>query len=282
MRIDFEEIFPETNMDMMVNIHARGDEVATNLRSAAQAAFAAGALPADLSNLIPSVTVSRTGYREIDLPDYEAESKKADWGVYYRPFADDLEFSYVGKWGTGQTVYQAATDMQLKNLMTQHKLEAKNNTPYLELCCRNMMLGSHTHDLASWNINMSMEDDIISGLEHMQELWIATLNGATDEAAYAGKSLQFNEGRFLPGTAEFEEAKATVLANPDFATGSKFRDNLNFITVTLITISVICGTGQMFRWVVPSRQYDLNSQGSIYADADAPPFTLNSVLILSL
>ena len=67
-----------------VNIY--GDEVATNLRSAAQAAFAAGALPADLSNLIPSVTVSRTGYREIDLTDYEAESKKADWGSLLQTF----------------------------------------------------------------------------------------------------------------------------------------------------------------------------------------------------
>ena len=65
------------------------------------------------------------------------KAKKLTGGVYYRPFADDLEFSYVGKWGTGQTVYQGANRYAIeKLLMTQHKLEAKNNNSIQSLCCR--------------------------------------------------------------------------------------------------------------------------------------------------
>ena len=41
--------------------------------------------------------VSRTGYEESELTDYDAESVKADWGLYYRPWANDIEFQYVGK-----------------------------------------------------------------------------------------------------------------------------------------------------------------------------------------
>ena len=72
-----------------------GDEVATNIRAAS------GGL-----GIIPDVVVSRTGYNEEDLTDYNAESVKADWGLYYRPWASDFEIQYVGKVGTGSTIYQ--------------------------------------------------------------------------------------------------------------------------------------------------------------------------------
>ena len=52
--------------------------------------------------------VSRTGYDESDLTDYNAESIKADWGLYYRPWENDFEISYVGKVGTGSTIYQGS------------------------------------------------------------------------------------------------------------------------------------------------------------------------------
>ena len=253
-----------------VNIY--GDEVATNLRGAAQGAFAAGALPADVSNLTPSVTVSRTGYREIDLTDYEAESKKADWGLYYRPFGDDLEFSYVGKWGTGQTVYQGANRYAIENfLMTQHKLEAKNNNFLFRAYVVEDDAGD-TYDMtfASWNINRAWKDDNTWFGTYAGNYGIAALNGASDEAAHALARAAADEGRFLPGTPEFEEAKASVLANPDFATGSKFQDNSKFYHSDFNY-----NFSEMLDWADIQvggsyRQYELNSQGSIFTDSDAP------------
>src|SRR5690606_12634255 len=76
-------------------INVYGDIVFTNIRAAS------GGL-----GIVPNVNVSRTGYNERDLTDYNAESIKADWGLYYRPFENDFEISYVGKVGTGSTIYQ--------------------------------------------------------------------------------------------------------------------------------------------------------------------------------
>src|SRR5690606_23104789 len=77
-------------------INVYGDEVAINIRGASGL------------GIVPNVVVSRTGYREADLTDYKAESVKADWGLYLRPWANDFEISYVGKVGTGSTIYQGA------------------------------------------------------------------------------------------------------------------------------------------------------------------------------
>ena len=67
-----------------------GDEVATNINGVAQTLEGLGILPAGANALVPSVTVSRTGYEERDLTDYNAESIKADWGLYFRPWANDF------------------------------------------------------------------------------------------------------------------------------------------------------------------------------------------------
>lgn len=92
-----------------------GDEVSTNIRAAS------GGL-----GLVPDVVVSRTGYNERDLTDYNAESVKADWGLYFRPWANDFEIQYVGKVGTGTTIYQGTNRYNIDGFtQQQHKLELK-------------------------------------------------------------------------------------------------------------------------------------------------------------
>mgnify|MGYP007000425331 len=73
-------------------------------------------LPAGAEALVPSETVSRTGYNETAMSDGVAKSKKADWGIYYRPIeGSNLEISYVGKWGGGQTLFQGINRYSIKN-----------------------------------------------------------------------------------------------------------------------------------------------------------------------
>ena len=73
-------------------------------------------------------TVSRTGYNERDLMDYDAESVKLDIALHYRPFANDVEIIFNSKTGFGNTIYQGANRYSIKNfLMTQNKLEIKGD-----------------------------------------------------------------------------------------------------------------------------------------------------------
>jgi outer membrane receptor protein involved in Fe transport len=113
-----------------VNVY--GDEVGANIKSVAITLEGLGILPAGANALVPSERVTRIGYNESDLTNYNAESVKADWGLYYRPWASDLEISYVGKVGTGSTIYQGLNRYNINGFFQeQHKLEVKNDNFFL-------------------------------------------------------------------------------------------------------------------------------------------------------
>ena len=117
-----------TRADLDYNgVNVYGDEVSNNINDVAVLLEGAGILPAGANALVPSVVVSRTGYNESDLTNYNAESIKADWGLYYRPIEDNsLELSYVGKVGTGSTIYQGTNRYNINGFFQeQHKLEIK-------------------------------------------------------------------------------------------------------------------------------------------------------------
>ena len=58
-------------------INVYGDEVSTDIKSVAVTLEGLGVLPAGANALVPSVNVSRTGYNERELTNYNAESLKA-------------------------------------------------------------------------------------------------------------------------------------------------------------------------------------------------------------
>lgn len=79
-------------------------------------------------------TVSRTGYNEVDLMDYVAQSAKVDISLNYRPFANDVEVSYNAKFGQGSTIYQGANRYSIKNFfMQQHKLEVTGDNFFVRV-----------------------------------------------------------------------------------------------------------------------------------------------------
>ena len=121
-----------------------GDEVSTNIRAAS------GGL-----GIVPDVIVSRTGYNERDLTDYNAESAKADWGIYFRPWANDIEFSYVGKVASGSTIYQGTNRYNIDDFfLQQHKIEVKSDN----FLVRGYMTGDdagESYDMVFTGININ-------------------------------------------------------------------------------------------------------------------------------
>ena len=253
-----------------INIY--GDEVATDIKGVAQAMAAGGIIPSGAVALIPSQTVSRTGYREIALTDHIAESKKADWGIYYRPFENNFEISYVGKWGTGQTVYQGTNRYGIENFtMSQHKLEVKDDNFFVRGYITADNAGdSYDMNFTAININRTWRDDTTWFGTYVGGFLGATLGGATEEMAHAVARGGADQGRLLPGTPEFDAVFEEVVNNPDLTTGSKFQDeskvyhsdwNYNFQDqIDWADLQV----GGSFR------QYSLNSSGTIYTDYDGP------------
>lgn len=253
-------------------INVYGDEVFTDLKGVAVTLEGLGVLPAGANALVPSVNVSRTGYNERDLTNYNAESVKADWGLYFRPWENDFEIQYVGKVGTGSTIYQGTNRYNIKNFFQQqHKLEVRNDNFFL----RGYVVADNAGDsydmvFTGVNINRAWKDDNTWFGEYAGAYVTATLSGATDAQAHAAGRATAETGRFEPGTPEFQSAFNQSINNPDLNTGSKFQDaskyyhadgNYNFSHLTDFADIQVGGS---------YRRYSLNSGGTIYTDTDGP------------
>ena len=253
-----------------INIY--GDEVATNIKNVAELMEPMGLLPAGASALVPSVIVTRTGYREVDLTDHVARSKKADWGLYWRPNADDFQVSYIGKIGTGETVYQGTNRYGIENfLMTQHKLEVKDDNFRFHTYMTSDWAGdSYDMNFTAININRMWKPDLNWFAEYVGGIVLGQLGGLTIDQAHALGRSSADTGRFMPGSQEYMDAFESVVTNPDLTTGAKFQDeskvyhtdfNYNF--------------GHMWDWAEVQvggsyREYALNSSGTIFTDYDGP------------
>ena len=208
-----------------INIY--GDEVSTNINTVAGIMETMGLLPAGASALVPSVSVSRTGYREVDLTDHVARSKKADWGLYWRPNADDLQITYIGKIGTGETVYQGTNRYGIENfIMTQHKLNVKDdNFSFTAYMTEDNAGDSYDMNFTAININRIWKDDLTWFATYVGGIVQGQLGGLTMDSAHALARSSADAGRFEPGSQAYLDAFETVTNDPDITTGSKFKDN---------------------------------------------------------
>ena len=234
--------------------------------------------------------VSRTGYRDQDLNDNKIKSVKADFSLHIKPWANDFEIILQSKVGTGNTIYQGANRYALKNFyMNQNKIEVKGSNFFVR--------GYMTSEDAGNSYNMTF-----AGLK-VNEEWKSNTNWFTDyatayqlssavlglntsnAAAYARNFADYNitpllpltpsnKGgargtRFLPGTSDFDTALAKVIGNSNPITGgAKFEDqskiyhsDANYNFKNEIKFAEIQVGGSL-------RQYEMNSNGSIFTDGD--------------
>lgn len=249
-----------------------GDEVSTNLKSVGVGLAAAGLIPASAVNLLPNYNVSRTGYREQDLNDNTVKSVKADFSLHFKPWADDNEIIFQHKIGLGNTIYQGANRYSLKNFfMNQTRLEFKGKNYFARGYITAENAGdSYDMRFAAWNVNRAWKSDQTWFGQYAGAYVQSTLAGATPEQAHAAGRATADTGRFLPGTPEFNNALATISADPSLTTGSRFQDqskiyhsdvNYNFRDIIKFAEFQLGGS---------ARQYELNSNGTIFTDFDGP------------
>ncbi len=254
-------------------LNVYGDEVSTNIRGVGDALAAAGLIPPGSENLLPNEAVSRTGYAESALTDYNAESVKFDVALHYRPFADDLEISYLGKAGMGTTIYQGANRYSLNDFfLQQHKLEIRNDNFFARAYITDEDAGdSYDIRFTGINVNRLWSSDQQWFGEYAGAYIQAASQGLSSEEAHAMARQYADRNRLQPGTPEFEQAFNNVTSNSDLAEGSQFRDasqlrhadanyNLTHLTGDVAEVQV----GGSYR------QYRLNSYGTIFTDFDGP------------
>lgn len=251
-------------------LNVYGDEVGTQLNF-----DQAAGLP---SGTVGSAFVTRTGYQERELVDYDAESVKTDYALHYRPFGDDLELSYNGRIGRGNTIYQGANRYAIRNFtMQQHKLELKNDNFFLRGYITSESAGdSYDSRFAAINVNRRWKSNVDWFTQYAQTYIGARLGVGTgiqlDEAtAHAAARQAADTGRLIPGTQEFQEEFESVTSDGNLTTGAKFIDktkfrhadaNYNFSHLTSNFADIQLGGS--------FREYELNSSGTIFTDVDGP------------
>lgn len=247
----------------------------------------------EVTTFIPNVgQVSRTGYFEQDINDNSIESVKADFSLHFKPMKDDFEIILQHKLGLGNTIYQGANRYRLENfIMQQSKIEIKNRNFFVRAYMTTEDAGdSYDMRFAAWNVNRAWKSDQEWFTNYATAYQLAGATGVAQttlqQAAIGRQYADYNilpagltglpqfanaptgSSRFMPGSAQFANALATVIQNPDLTQGAKFIDqsklyhadaNYNFKELTDVVEVQVGGS---------FRKYVLNSDGTIFTDYD--------------
>jgi len=287
-------------------LHYMGDEASINLAIfplssswnvlARNAVFGAGTSAQDYAAAgdLPSNVVSVTPYKEVDLIDYGAENKKANIGLFYR-VTDRMELSYLFNGGWGTSIYTGAQRYSLSNFgIMQHRLQLRGDNFYVRGYTTREnsgdsyiteFLAKRVNDLAAARVNPNF--DVSSalgnyGIEYLRYLHsqglapgeINTLSDA-ERLRIQQEGHVFARGRFNdlfmldPNSQEFRDIKERAMEGV-VPRGPGFNDKTNLYhaegqydfknEVDFMELQV----GASYRL------YQLRSNGTIFADADAP------------
>lgn len=227
--------------------------------------------------------VSRTGYMEKDLVDYNAYSVKLNGGLYYK-INSSTEASLVAYWGTGTTVYTGADRYALKNFkLGQYMAEVKSKNWFLRAYTTQENSGdSYTATTAALAINRAWKADNTWFQQYAGTYSAAKLGiipGTTpgtflpafpDAQAHGAARTTSETGRFLPGTDPFAAAFKTAINTDIKDGGARFADKSSMyhfegqlnLTDYVKMVEVLVGASY--------RIYHLNSGNTIFLEDDGP------------
>ncbi len=274
-------------------LHILGDEVSANLAllgflpSVTQGLRAAG-LGAFIP-LLPNGTVSRTGYLEKDLVDYNAKNLKVNAALHYR-ITPGIEAIYNFNMGSGTSVYTGANRYSLQNFnIMQHKVELKGDNFFIRGYTTQERSGdSYDATFLGISVNREWRSDtdwfITYASNYLASLAQQGVNPATFNllpaqqvgymtVAHQAARAAADKGRLLPGSAEFDAAKEKWKTR-EVPNGAKFNDATNLYHAEaqynfknqIKFMDVVAGASY--------RLYDLNSNGTIFPDTAGNNITI--------
>ncbi|TCZ73867.1 TonB-dependent receptor [Flaviaesturariibacter aridisoli] len=226
---------------------------------------------------VANQNVSRTGYNEKDLVDYNTINFKGTAGLFYK-ITPRIEASLNTYWGTGTTVYTGADRYSLKNLqMAQHKLEIRHPNWFVR--------GYTTQENSGDSYNATVLGRIMnerfkastgaSGwyTQYAVAYALSRFNGASDYQAHGLARSNADQGMPMPGTPAFEALKNAVASAPigkdPQVNGAKFLDRSDLWAAEgQLNLSNLAGFSNLVDVIagVQWKQYVLNSQGTLFAD----------------
>ena len=243
-----------------VNVY--GDDFSVSLKQIAEG----GNLPAALIATLNDDKISRTGYAENELYDYDAFGVKFDGSLHFRPMGNDkLEIILNSRLSKGNTLYQGANRFVQNYYVEQHKLEVLGKNFFVRGYFTGNDTGDKTHDLrfAALGIN----DKFKSNEQWFGDYLTAYLtNGRDHDEARVSADL----GRFKPGTPQFKQALDEVIAKPLSQGGAGITDKTKFYHAEgNYNFRDLINWGEI-QVGASYRKFITNSSGSLFTDKDSP------------
>lgn len=220
------------------------------------------------AEMIPNQDVSRTGYLETELIDYNTSSLRASTSVNYK-VSKNTEASAQVYWGSGTSVYTGADRYSLKNFnIGLYKLELTGEKFFLRAYTTQERSGDayNTTALASI-INEQSKPSTTWFPEYVGTYLAGRQMGQDEFQAHLTARTTADKGRFIAGSDEFNEAKQDISSRTIGAEGgAKFKDKSNLwhyegmynLSGLIPKVDVIAGASY--------RLYDLNSGGTLFDD----------------
>lgn len=226
-------------------------------------------------NLIANKTVSRTGYNERDLVDYDTKSLKMSGGLYYN-FSPTLQLSAQANWGTGTSVYTGSDRYSLRNFnIGLYKLELKGEDFYLRAYTTQERSGdSYISSILGSYINEKSSASTTWFPTYTLAYSAAMAQGASESVAHTAARQQADAGRFQPGSAQFNDVasqiKSTYINQTNMGAGiygAKFNDKSNMYHYEgMYNLSKLFNNALEMQVGASARRFDLNSGGTIFDD----------------
>lgn len=228
------------------------------------------------NNWYPSTqNVSRTGYQENTLVDYNTLNFKFTGGLNYM-ITPGIEASFNTYFGTGTTVYTGADRYSLRNLkIAQHKLEVKAKNWFLRgYTTQENAGGSYNATALASLINESWKPSTTWFPEYVGNyagyMWNVYQAGAIPDMYNAHQFARnaADVGRLIPGTAAFNATSATVKGKP-IPRGALFLDRTDLWAAEgQLNISDVLDFSDKLEVLggVQWKQYVLNSKGTLFID----------------
>ena len=219
--------------------------------------------------------VTRTGYAENALTDYNAYNLKLSGGLFYKitPFTTA---SLTANWGSASTLYQGTDRYSLKDVkIGQYKAEVSGRHFYVRAYTTQEDAGN-SYDMVA--VATLLNEQYAPTATVWAPTYLTTYAGALQQALGMGQSGQqaylsasnaartaADANRLIPGTAAFNTVFNT-LKGQAIPSGGKFNDQTNLYVGDAMynfgdvenTVDVTVG-GQ-------TREFVLNSHGTIFAD----------------
>ncbi|QHT71621.1 TonB-dependent receptor [Rhodocytophaga rosea] len=229
-----------------------------------------------LQSLIPNQFVTRTGYQEADLSNYNTESIKFSGALHYR-ITENIEAILQANYGTGTTMYTGIDRYSLTGFdLLQTKLELKGSNFFIRGYTTQERSGD---SYAAGTLGVLMNEAYSPSVSQWFPTYTAAflqakLTGASDDQAHLGARSFADQNRFQPGTSQFNTAKDQITNTP-LPQGARFTDKTNLYHLEgmynlnkLINFAEVIVGGNY-------RLYDLNSEGTLFLqDTDGKEFNI--------